>query len=64
MNNNIPSGLNKEDELLHQPTDELKWRESYYFNWTDLTNKISGFSTIELGLFLMKIEENSYFYYS
>jgi hypothetical protein len=38
--------LNKFDEYLHEPTDELKWRESYYFNWVDLENKISGFSTI------------------
>ncbi len=38
--------LNKSDEYLHKPTKELKWRESYYFNWVDLENKISGFSTI------------------
>ena len=34
------------DEFLHQPTSESKWRESYYFNWVDLENEISGFSTI------------------
>ena len=34
------------DEYLHPPTKESKWRESYYFNWVDLENKISGFSTI------------------
>jgi hypothetical protein len=38
--------LNEQDEYLHQPTKEKKWRESYYFNWADLDNKISGFSTI------------------
>ena len=71
MNNNIPSGLNKEDELLHQPTDELKWRESYYFNWTDLTNKISGFSTIGIVpnenrrefVFLLFLEDRNEVYY-
>jgi hypothetical protein len=40
------AGLNESDEYLHIPTDEIKWRESYYFNWVDLKNKISGFSTI------------------
>ncbi|MFX0179772.1 MAG: hypothetical protein ACFE78_06250 [Candidatus Hodarchaeota archaeon] len=34
------------DEYLHPPTKEIKWRESYYFNWVDLKNKISGFSTV------------------
>ena len=34
------------DEYLHKPSSEPKWRESYYFNWADLDNKISGFSTI------------------
>ncbi|MHA2182725.1 MAG: hypothetical protein ACXAAH_14995, partial [Promethearchaeota archaeon] len=38
--------LKKEDEYLHTPTKELKWRESYYFNWVDLDSEISGFSTI------------------
>jgi hypothetical protein len=42
------SALAEEDELLHCPTKELKWRESYYFNWVDLENKVSGFSTIGL----------------
>ncbi len=37
---------NAEDDLLHLPDTSLKWRESYYFNWVDLDNKISGFSTI------------------
>jgi len=38
--------LTEADDFLHQATDELKWRESYYFNWVDLKNKVSGFSTI------------------
>ena len=42
----LNSILSEEDELLHNPTDESKWRESYYFNWVDLKNEISGFSTI------------------
>jgi len=46
MNSREISSLIEADELLHQPTEELKWRESYYFNWVDLQNKISGFSTI------------------
>ena len=37
---------NESDDFLHQPDDALKWRESYYFDWADLNNKISGFSTI------------------
>ncbi len=40
------SSLIDEDELLHEPSSESKWRESYYFNWVDLQNEISGFSTI------------------
>ena len=67
----LPSGLNEEDELLHQPTDELKWRESYYFNWSDLSNKISGFSTIGIVpnenrreiVFLLFLEERNEVYY-
>ena len=42
------SGLTEKDEHLHRPTGEAKWRESYYFNWVDLENKVSGFSTIGL----------------
>jgi len=38
--------LSEDFELLHKPNNDLKWRESYYFNWADLKNKISGFSTI------------------
>jgi len=44
--NNLYSSLNEADELLHKPTQESKWRESYYFNWVDLQNEVSGFSTI------------------
>jgi hypothetical protein len=40
------AALARRDELLHHPTTEPKWRESYYFNWVDLENKVSGFSTI------------------
>jgi hypothetical protein len=40
------SSLTEADELLHKPSTESKWRESYYFNWVDLKNEISGFSTI------------------
>ncbi len=40
------SNLKVEDDLLHKPDETLKWRESYYFNWVDIGNKISGFSTI------------------
>jgi len=69
--NIVPSGLNKEDELLHEPTDELKWRESYYFNWTDLANKISGFSTIGIVpnekrrefVFLLFLDDRNEIYY-
>ena len=46
MVQNGKSSLTEADELLHKPNDNLKWRESYYFNWVDIENKISGFSTI------------------
>jgi hypothetical protein len=67
----LPPGLNNRDELLHQPTNELKWRESYYFNWADLENKISGFSTIGMVpnekkrefVFLLFLEERNEVYY-
>jgi len=67
----LPSDLNKEDELLHPPTYELKWRESYYFNWLDLDNKISGFSTIGIVpnenrrefVFLLFLEDRNEVYY-
>jgi hypothetical protein len=67
----IPSGLTKKDELLHAPTNESKWRESYYFNWADLSNNISGFSTIGLVpnekrrefVFLLFMNDKSEVYY-
>jgi len=40
--------INEADDLLHKPDTTVKWRESYYFGWADLTNNISGFSTIGL----------------
>jgi hypothetical protein len=40
--------LAERDELLHRPATDSNWRESYYFNWVDLQNKVSGFSTIGL----------------
>ncbi|MHA3962946.1 MAG: DUF7065 domain-containing protein [Candidatus Thorarchaeota archaeon SMTZ1-45] len=36
------------DEYAHEPTKHPAWRESYYFNWVDLSVGISGFSTIGL----------------
>jgi len=38
--------LNEKDEYLHTPGEILKWREAYYWNWTDLENGITGCSTI------------------
>ncbi|MFX0059455.1 MAG: hypothetical protein ACFE85_12160 [Candidatus Hodarchaeota archaeon] len=43
---NYNTDLLIEDEYLHKPSRQLKWRESYYFNWVDIENQISGFSTI------------------
>jgi hypothetical protein len=71
VENRIPSGLTEKDELLHHPTKEKKWRESYYFNWLDLNNKISGFSTIGLVpnekrrefVFLLFMEDTNEVYY-
>ncbi len=37
---------NEEDDFLHEPDEREKWRESYYFNWVDLDNEISGFTTL------------------
>ena len=59
------------DDHLHQPTDELKWREAYYWNWADLESKISGFSTIGIVpnenrkefVFLLFWDGNREFYY-
>lgn len=38
----------KDDEFLHTPGEIPAWREAYYWNWTDLENKITGCSTIGL----------------
>jgi hypothetical protein len=65
------SPLTEADELLHKPTSQLKWRESYYFNWVDFTNNISGFSTIGIVpnenrqefVFLLFLKENNEVYY-
>ena len=69
--NNTNSALTNEDELLHEPTSEPKWRESYYFNWVDLVNEISGFSTIGIVpnenrrefVFLLFLKERNEVYY-
>jgi hypothetical protein len=65
------SSLKETDELLHEPTSESKWRESYYFNWVDLQNEISGFSTIGIVpnekrrefVFLLFLKERNEVYY-
>lgn len=63
--------LIKADEYLHPPGKQQKWRESYYFNWADLENKVSGFSTIgilpkekrrEL-VFVLFLEDGNEIYY-
>jgi hypothetical protein len=47
MNSNKnDSTFEKSDDYLHEPDERLKWRESYYFNWIDIDNNISGFSTL------------------
>lgn len=69
--NNTNSALTNADELLHKPTSEPKWRESYYFNWVDLVNEISGFSTIGIVpnenrrefVFLLFLKERNEVYY-
>ena len=69
--NNTNSALTNADELLHKPTREPKWRESYYFNWVDLVNEISGFSTIGIVpnenrrefVFLLFLKEKNEVYY-
>jgi hypothetical protein len=35
----------KEDETIHVPDDNPKWRESHYFNFFDSSNKIGGYLT-------------------
>ncbi|TFG26060.1 MAG: hypothetical protein EU532_10845 [Promethearchaeota archaeon] len=59
------------DDLLHPPTNETKWREAYYWNWSDLTNNVSGFSTIGIVpnenrqefVFLLFWDDKREFYY-
>ncbi|MFX1327454.1 MAG: hypothetical protein ACFE91_04840 [Promethearchaeota archaeon] len=72
MNSNNPNSLLTDaDEFLHKSTEEPKWRESYYFNWVDLTNEISGFSTIGIVpnenrrefVFLLFLKERNEVYY-
>lgn len=36
------------DEENHEPSERKDWRESYYFNFVDLENMVSGFTTIGL----------------
>jgi hypothetical protein len=68
---NEVTSLTGVDEYLHNPTNELKWRESYYFNWVDLKNRISGFSTIGIVpneyrrefVFLLFTDEKNEVYY-
>ena len=36
------------DEYPHAPSDHPDWRESYYFNFVDVTSGVSGFTTIGL----------------
>ncbi|MCX8183060.1 MAG: hypothetical protein N3F08_01370 [Crenarchaeota archaeon] len=36
------------DEENHRPSERKDWRESYYFNFVDLENMVSGFATIGL----------------
>ncbi|MEM2087817.1 MAG: hypothetical protein QXF52_03990 [Thermoproteota archaeon] len=40
--------LSPEDEENHKPSERKDWRESYYFNFVDLENMVSGFTTIGL----------------
>lgn len=37
-----------DDEKNHAPSDRKDWRESYYFNFVDVENGMSGFTTIGL----------------
>jgi hypothetical protein len=43
---NKNSLVKEEDEYLHKPGKSNNWRESYYFNWVDLKNEVSGFTTL------------------
>jgi len=38
--------LTEADDLLHEPDERKKFRESYYFNWVDIESRVSGFTTI------------------
>lgn len=42
------SCLTDADEYFHSPSHRPDWRESYYFNFVDLDNGVSGFTTIGL----------------
>jgi len=42
------SNLEESDDYIHEPNERPEWRESYYFNWVDIEQEISGFSTIGL----------------
>jgi len=42
------SAVASADEYPHVPSDRPDWRESYYFNFVDPDNGISGFTTIGL----------------
>jgi len=63
--------LHDSDEYLHKPNEESQWRESYYFNWVDIENKISGFSTIGIVpnekkrefVFLLFLQDKNEIYY-
>ncbi len=44
------------DDQLHIPSGEKGWRESFYFNFVDLPNGISGFTTVGLMPSLQKRE--------
>lgn len=42
------SSPSMDDERNHTPSERKDWRESYYFNFVDLENGISGFTTVGL----------------
>ena len=54
--------LSEDFELLHKPNNDLKWRESYYFNWADFKNKIQVF--LQLEYYLMIKKENLFLFFS
>ncbi|MBD3197259.1 MAG: hypothetical protein GF317_19550 [Candidatus Lokiarchaeota archaeon] len=63
MNSNT-AGENSNDDYLHEPDERDKWREAYYFNWVDLDNKVSGFSTLAILPNIMKREFVFLLYYN